>query len=168
MVDEIITEYARETDIIRNTNPMRHMIGHDLEKLREILRHHDPQLPDFDYDEDAHRKAALQRIISLTIEPSIMIRTSDQHKPYFTALSEIGTIAAKALIEDENDEDDILMSTQQREESIAYYEGTHGHSSEELIKRKARGDELPDTYEIQDWLGLLEYRAANTEKSEGE
>ena len=36
MVDEIITEYARETDIIRNTNPMRHMIGHDLEKLRDV------------------------------------------------------------------------------------------------------------------------------------
>jgi hypothetical protein len=53
--------------------------------------------------------------------------------------------------------EDKIKARENREASIAYYEQMHGFSSEELL-RKAKEGSLPDTYEINHWLMLLEFR----------
>ena len=53
--------------------------------------------------------------------------------------------------------EDKIKARENREASIAYYEKMHGFSSEELLIKAKKGD-LPDTYEINHWLTLLEFR----------
>ena len=49
------------------------------------------------------------------------------------------------------------MTAEEIEEDILLYEKMHGFSSEKLLEMQAEGT-LPDTYEIQAWIMLLEYR----------
>lgn len=53
--------------------------------------------------------------------------------------------------------EDEISAREKREISIAHYEKLHGFSSEDLL-RKAKDGTLPDTYEINHWLTLLEFR----------
>jgi hypothetical protein len=49
------------------------------------------------------------------------------------------------------------MNAAELEQEIKSYERTHGFSSDQLLVMQETGN-LPDTYEIQDWLTLLKYR----------
>jgi hypothetical protein len=53
--------------------------------------------------------------------------------------------------------EDAVMTPEEIEEDIAIYETMHGFSSEKLLEMQAEGT-LPDTFEIQAWLILLQYR----------
>jgi hypothetical protein len=55
------------------------------------------------------------------------------------------------------DFENAIMTAEEIEQEIAVYESRHGFSSEKLLEMQAEGT-LPDTYEIQDWLTLVELR----------
>jgi hypothetical protein len=63
------------------------------------------------------------------------------------------------IISDETKQsfEDAVMTPEEIEQEIAAYERKNGFGSEKLLEMQAEGT-LADSYDIQDWLTLLELR----------